>query len=351
MRMVPWWLMVLVMLLAAPASYAQTYPDHTDVYLNDFARILTADEAGQIRQALIGLYDQTGIEAVVVTMDTMRAYGHSGEIEPFATGLFNHWGVGNAQLNSGVMVLVARADRQMRIELGAGYPQAMDADMQRIIDRQMLPEFREGRYGAGITAGVDELVLVLQDHKGMAAPIGFMDQVERKVRDLSAGVMAAIAAAVAGLLALGTRLFQIWQRRYPPDCPVDGNRMVLLPEDQDDARMLPGQTVEERVGSVDHDVWTCPSCNHVTIRSYRRWFSQYGACRTCNFRTLQGTTTILQEATKSSSGLKRIDYNCHNCSSAYSETKTIPKIKESSGSGRSSFGGGRSSGGGASGRW
>jgi len=83
------------------------------------------------------------------------------------------------------------------------------------------------------------------------------------------------------------------------------------------------------------------------------WFSRYGACRACGFRTVEGTTTVLDQATTSSEGRKRIDYHCHNCGDNYSVEHAIPRRSDrsSSGSRRSSFGGGRSSGGGASGRW
>jgi uncharacterized protein len=126
--------------------------------------------------------------------------------------------------------------------------------------------------------------------------------------------------------------------------------MELMREAADDSRLQPGQTIEEQLGSVDYDVWHCAACQHVTIESYRRWFSGYGACRSCNYRTLQGTTTIVSAASTTSTGLKRISYHCHNCGANWVETRIIPEISSAS-SGRSSFGGGSSSGGGGSGRW
>ena len=344
------WILLGLALIFGSAAVAQTYPSHDDVYVNDFAHILTPTESSRIRTALAGLYDQTGIEAVVVTLPTMLAYGHHGEIEPFATGLFNAWGVGNAGSNNGVMLLVAQNDRQMRIEVGSGYGASMDAQMQSIIDRRILPEFRNGRFGPGISAGVDDLVSALLRHAGKAPAAGFLDPVRRGIDTMSGTMMAVLAAVGAGALALATRLYQLWRRSRPRLCPVDGTRMDLMSEDSDDAKLQQGQTTEERLGSVDYDVWHCPKCRHVTIESYRRWFTRYGACRSCNFRTLEGTTTILTAATTSHSGLKRIDYHCHNCSADYSVTKTIPQVSDSD-SGRSSFGGGSSSGGGASGRW
>ena len=341
---------VLMALTCGSAVRAQDYPAYSDVYVNDFADILTDTEQALIRQDLIRLFDQTGIEAVVVTMATMRSYGHSGQIEPFATGLFNHWFVGNAELNTGVMLLVARDDRQMRIELGKGFDAAMDRQMQGLIDTRLLPEFRKGRFGPGIVAGVAGLMQVLGGDAPTSQPASLFGQVQNGVENLSMTVLGVLAAIAAALAALALRLYQIWRRSRPRFCPVDGQRMDLLAEDVDDSQLQPGQTTEERLNSVDYDVWDCPKCQHVTVEAYRRWFSRYGACRSCGYKTLEGTTTVLREATTSSTGQKRIDYHCHNCSTDYSELKSIPQ-KSESGSSRSSFGGGSSSGGGASGRW
>ncbi|MEO8241789.1 MAG: TPM domain-containing protein [bacterium] len=348
-RAFPAWILLALSLLFGTAAAAQTYPAYKDVYVDDFANLLTADQEATIREQLIGLFDKTGIQAVVVTVPTMTLYRYVGEIEPFATGLFNFWGVGDAKLNNGVMVLVARLDRQMRIELGSGYPKSMDAEMQRIIDRKMLPEFRNGHFDVGITAGVDDLVRTLEINAGVAKPMGLLEQAQHGIETSTTAALGIFAAIGLALLAGATRLYQLWRRTKPRFCPVDGSQMDLLGEEADDARLQPGQVVEERVGSMDYDVWHCAKCQQVTIESYRRWFSSYGACRTCHYRTVQGTTTTLRAATTTETGLKRIDYHCENCSAEWSVTQSIAKISDSNSS--SSFGGGSSSGGGASGRW
>ena len=129
--------------------------------------------------------------------------------------------------------------------------------------------------------------------------------------------------------------------------------MLRAGEEADDEHLDGGQRLEEFLKSVDYDVWHCPDCGHMTIKRYLGWFSGYSTCPDCNYRTLETTSTVLQPATKTRSGRKRVDYECRNCRYTDSEIRTIPKIsdKSSSGSSRSSFGGGSSSGGGASGSW
>jgi uncharacterized protein len=99
-------------------ALAQDYPDYNETFVNDFGNLLTSVQKAEIRADLKELRDKRDIEFTVVTISRMSDYGHTGPIEPFATGLFNYWGVGNAARNDGVMMLVSRNDRKMRIEVG-----------------------------------------------------------------------------------------------------------------------------------------------------------------------------------------------------------------------------------------
>ena len=130
--------------------------------------------------------------------------------------------------------------------------------------------------------------------------------------------------------------------------------MALVSDSDDDAMLNQGQVTEERIGSVDYDVWKCPSCSHQFILRYAKWLSQYGKCPQCSNRTKSSTETVITAATTSHSGTARVVERCAFCSYANEFTKTLPRITESSSSsssgssGGSSFGGGSSGGGGAS---
>lgn len=332
------------------SAQAADYPDVQEIYVNDFADLLSTEQETELRGKLKALRVDHGVEFTVVTIRQMADHGHSGAIEPFATGLFNHWGVGDADRNDGVMLLVARYDRKMRIEVGSGYGDAKNAPMQRIIDREILPEFRNDQYARGIQKGADAVIHDLTGVYPGEENTGWAGRqwkwLERLAERYAFAVLAVVSAAGVSIV-FGLRA---WMRNRPRRCPVDGSAMVRLNEIMDDAHLDSGQKAEERLNSKDYDVWDCPQCSHVTVEGYRGWFSRFGACRSCGYRTLEGDTTILVHATTSSTGLKRIDYHCHHCSDAYSVTREIPKQSKSSSSG-SSFGGGSSSGGGASGSW
>jgi len=131
--------------------------------------------------------------------------------------------------------------------------------------------------------------------------------------------------------------------------------MLLLSDSADDELLQEGQVAEERIGSVDYDVWKCPACSHHFTLRYPKWFSQYDKCPQCSHRTKSSKEHVIAPATTSASGSARVVETCAFCTFAHEYTKTLPRIVESSsssssggGSRSSSFGGGRSGGGGAS---
>jgi uncharacterized protein len=128
--------------------------------------------------------------------------------------------------------------------------------------------------------------------------------------------------------------------------------MIRLGETEDDALLADGQQAEERVGSVDYDVWKCKACsNHFTLR-YPKWITGFAKCPQCHNRTKSSAETMIQAATTSNSGTARVVEQCAFCSFRHEYTKVLPQLQRSSSSGgsggSSSFGGGRSGGGGAS---
>lgn len=166
-----WLTMTCRMLLLATLSSTFVtavagYPEYHDTRLNDFANVVRPADAEQIRTALTELHDNTGIEAVVVTVDSIRDYGTSdATIESFATNLFNRWGIGNRERNDGAMLLVAVEDRKARIEVGSRYGLTLDPATRGIIDHVILPLFKQDDYSGGILHGTRALSTELQGWK------------------------------------------------------------------------------------------------------------------------------------------------------------------------------------------
>jgi uncharacterized protein len=123
--------------------------------------------------------------------------------------------------------------------------------------------------------------------------------------------------------------------------------MRLLSEAEDDAMLTREEGLEERLGSVDYDVWVCRQCDQRLVIPYRKWFSKYTECPKCRRRTCETITVTVRAATTVSTGEQRIHRACQSCGFRDSRIETIPMIVVTASSGGS--GGGSSSGGGGGG--
>ena len=336
--------------LWAGFASAQTFPEDTDFYVNDYADLLTDAQETNLRAVLDALYTSRDIEFTVLTIRQMSDYGHSGSIESFATSLFNAWGIGDADRNDGLLLLVSHLDRELRIEVGSGYGTTLDAPMARVIDTKIVPNFRLDEYADGITRGVDEIIYQVTGTTSAALDSTALEQRWAGVKRWIANLGWWLIAPLAALVPLGIQLFRRIKRHRPRKCPNDGNRMRRYLEETEDGSLSAGQLMEEQLASVDYDVWYCDHCDHVTIEGYKAWFSRYGACRECGFRTLEGESRVTRPATRTTTGLRKTDCKCRNCHAEYVVTASIPVISNS-GSSSGGRGGGSSSGGGASGSW
>lgn len=148
----------LILFFLPTFAYAQTYPVYGGVYVNDLANVITDEDEAIIRAQLKALFKDHGVEATVLTIDSRKTYGNSANIEDFATGLFNKWGIGDATRNDGILILIASNDREMRVELGTGYGYEFDFAAGDVIDQNFLPSFRNDMYSQGIRLGTSEVV-------------------------------------------------------------------------------------------------------------------------------------------------------------------------------------------------
>jgi uncharacterized protein len=165
-------LSLLIAITLAPPLHAQSFPDYTSTTVNDFADLLPEAEERALSQRLTNLERDTGVELTVVTLPTQAAYAPEMTLEAFATALFNHWGVGKAETNDGVMILVFRDDRAMRLELGAAYGRDWDRVAQDVVERHFLNAFGAGDYVRGLTWGTEQTIerIVMPFRAGEDAP-------------------------------------------------------------------------------------------------------------------------------------------------------------------------------------
>ena len=151
------WLALLLCLLTTPA-FAQNFPALTGRVV-DNAHLLQPDQAAALDAKLAQLEQQSGRQMVVATLPDLQGY----PIEDYGYQLGRKWGLGDKKANDGLLLLVAPNERKVRIEVGYGLePIVTDALSSVIIQRNILPKFRDKDMAGGIIAGSDALVALLQ---------------------------------------------------------------------------------------------------------------------------------------------------------------------------------------------
>jgi uncharacterized protein len=149
-------LAVLLMLMgmAGAASAAPDFPALSGRVV-DQANLLSPEREALLTEKLAALEASTGDQLVVVTLNSLGG----DEIETYGYQLGRAWGIGQAETDSGVLLIVAPNERKVRIEVGYGLePVLTDALSALIIQEQILPAFRTGGFEQGITQGVDAIV-------------------------------------------------------------------------------------------------------------------------------------------------------------------------------------------------
>ncbi len=145
----------IILALALPLiAFAYTSPGAPVGLVNDFAGMLDPAERLELETNLQQFEQQTSNEIAIVTISDLGG----DTIENYAVALFEEWGIGKKNQDNGILVLVARDDREMRIEAGYGLEGALtDAQAFWIIDNVMKPAFREEKYYEGVKAAAAKI--------------------------------------------------------------------------------------------------------------------------------------------------------------------------------------------------
>ena len=129
----------------------------------DNANIIDATTEAALTQKLADFEKKGSDQIVVATISSLDGE----EIEPYANRLFRFWKLGQGGENNGVLLLVAKNDRKMRIEVGYGLEgELTNQHATRIIEDDMVPAFRAGDFAAGISKAVDDMIIVIEDSHG-----------------------------------------------------------------------------------------------------------------------------------------------------------------------------------------
>jgi uncharacterized protein len=155
--------LLLCLTLAASAEVA--VPQLTGRVVDQTGTLSSGDIAG-LNQKLKDLEARKGSQIAVLIVPTTQPE----DIEPFSIRVAEAWKIGRKKIDDGALLLVAKNDRKLRIEVGYGLEGALtDVTSRRIIDEIITPKFRTGDFAGGINAGVDRIIAVI-DGEPLPAP-------------------------------------------------------------------------------------------------------------------------------------------------------------------------------------
>ena len=156
MRVLKPGLCVLLWLFMATA-HALTFPALSGRVVDD-AHMLDPATRQQLTQTLESHEKATGEQVVVVTVPDLQGTS----IEDFGYQLGRAWGIGQKDKNNGALLIVARDDRKLRIEVGYGLEDRLtDAQSSVILNQVITPAFKAGQFSQGISDGVAAMIQVV----------------------------------------------------------------------------------------------------------------------------------------------------------------------------------------------
>ncbi len=311
-----------------PVVYAEVnYPNYSS-YINDFTGMMDSSWKDKAEELAQKVDNDTTCQIAVAIVPTLQGISQ----EEYAVELFKKWGVGGADEDNGVLILISpegvQGNRPLRIEVGYGLEGTItDLEAGRIID--LMKSRLQSNFSTGVYDGVVAIANQIYAEKGMA----LVPYADGSTPDINTGINTDTlesefnqpeATAMGGFLNFIDKIFS--------------NPCVYC--------FFP--------------IFLIILVISIIVNILRR------RCPRCKKIKLKIKNTIIKEATYTASGLMLVERTCSNCGFHDEKNQTIPKKTKSSGAGGffigggghssggggfGGFGGGSSGGGGASGGW
>ncbi|MFL6204305.1 MAG: TPM domain-containing protein [Acidimicrobiales bacterium] len=156
----------LLVLLLAVSAWAQLAVPPLKGRVTDLTGTLKPEQVASLEQRLQSFEARKGTQIAVLMVPTTAPE----TVEQYALRVGEQWKIGRKKVDDGAILVVAKDDRALRIEVGYGLEGALnDATASRIIREVIVPRFREGDFFGGISAGVDRMIRVI-DGEPLPAP-------------------------------------------------------------------------------------------------------------------------------------------------------------------------------------
>lgn len=396
-----------------PAAVPNVHVADRTQFVSNPDGLLSSGAVAQLNAELGRVWQNTTAEPVVVALKSLDP--EYDEVT-FANDLFELWKIGKADKDNGLLLLIVGDTKRYTVRTGRGLGGILpDGLCGSIMREEAVPLYKKGDLDGGTLAAVKTFASVMED------PVVAEEIRSKYANDANAGrdemdafTFMAMASAVGGVgsliwvlwiivgsrrrpeleryrslnnampvvlflsfacmgMALPAFLICRWKmkriRNHARACPNCGYAMRKLDEATDNEYLTPAQDMEERINSVDYDVWLCDNCGEKDVIPFVNRRSAYAVCPHCGARTAYPSgNRILRQPTERAEGQGVRIYSCRNCGKDTFKPYTIAKLASAApvifipgggggfgggGGGFSggSFGGGGTSGGGASGGW
>lgn len=414
------------MLLVAVWAFARDYapgdianPNIADrrEYVADPGNLMSPGAKARVNQRLYQLRQATSAEVAVAVVPSIGDL----PIEDFSEQLFTDWGLGKSDKDNGVLVVIAMDQKRARIQTGYGVEGVLpDISAKKIISNAIVPYMREGNLDGAVDASTEAIAKVMTDPVAAEELKSSQRDAWEQPKTLDKSFFMTFLGYVIvlfGLIAFGMFIFDlrnaaktkdrytkamVWHnhrtaywvlalcsvgiglipallaewlyrraRNKPIKCQVCGTEMHKLDEVHDNEKLDSAQDLEERLNTVDYDVWECPKCGSVEKFPFKVKQMKYTECPNCHTIAMCLVRDhTLVPATTRRDGVGEQEFECQYCHYQKNRRYKIPRrddgaaaamaagaILGSMGRGGGGggfgggFGGGSTGGGGASGGW
>jgi uncharacterized protein len=145
-------------LFVAPWSAADVDIPPLKARVTDLTATLSDEQRNALEGKLAAFEEKKGSQLAVLLVPSTQPE----TIEQYSIRVVEQWKLGRKGVDDGVLLLIAKNDRKLRIEVGRGLEGALpDATAKRIIDEYLVPPFKQGDFNGGVNAAVDRIIKVI----------------------------------------------------------------------------------------------------------------------------------------------------------------------------------------------
>lgn len=153
------YLILTLLAIVSLQAYSQGFPEKSSRIVNDYTNFLSVNERNALEQKLVNFSNQTSTQIAIAIVPSLHGY----DAASYAFELGERWGVGQRGKNNGILILVKpkTSDSKGEVFIATGYGvegAVPDAIAKRIVEKEILPNFRQGQYYKGLDQAANTII-------------------------------------------------------------------------------------------------------------------------------------------------------------------------------------------------